>query len=418
MARGTTAEERAGAISVIPAGFDDVDDVENAFNDFRENLNQSQSPGEVRAFELMVDEKGIIQTTKTQIRLGAWPIDAYTFDELCGMLTRDYMDVGASRMAVRLTASRPGQAGTAFNKIVMLKKRQGASASDAKETTASIMRAIQENNERMLASFRAMIPSRPETDAATELAKIIAISNQLNAPMLTMLQSLLPAIAGRPVAQPDFVGSLDGIVSIAGKLADLTKGGDGGGGGDDDGVAGILRAIVPLAKPVLEAIPALAASLPPRPMPRPAIPGTARVVPPPGSVPTGQPMPAQPPGTVPPAVQPSPNPADLAAMPSGDAQVFAQLKPHIDTLVAMAEQGADPEPAADLLFDSVLSDLPDFMYDKVCSVIEQPNFLQNAAAINPKVTAHKDYFEKFRAQVVKRIQDEDAAAGETPSSAA
>jgi len=424
MAKGTTAEERAGAISVLPANWDEVDDVENAFNDFRENLNQSQTPGEVRAFELPMDDRGVIQTTKAQVRLGAWPIDAYSFDQLCELLTKEFMDPGAAKMAVRLLSSKPGQSGTQFNKIVVLKRRQNQSNGDVKETTASLMKAIQENNERLMVQFRAMLPQKPEADVATEIAKIIAISSQMNAPMMSMLSSLLPALVGRtPAAAADPFAGVSSIIDVAGKLADLRGGGGDASSGPDWLEA--IRAIVPLAKPALEAIPAIAAQAaqnPRPPQPRPPVitraqaEAAARAAAAPPGAPTA-------PGAAPtpaPGSQPSSTPApqgqaSMSDIPSGDAQVFAQIKPQIDQLVLMAAQGSDPVQAADLLFDNFIISLPDDYYSRIADLVSGPNFVKNATVFNPRVTEFADFFEKFRAQIAKRVEDEDAAAGSAPT---
>ena len=95
--------------------------------------------------------------------------------------------------------------------------------------------------------------------------------------------------------------------------------------------------------------------------------------------------------------------------------MFAQLKPQIDSLCTMAGQGSDPIGAADLLYDQLICDLPDEIYDKVAEMIESPNFIRNAAVFNPAVNTVKDWFEKLRAQVILRINQADAEAGQEPT---
>jgi len=88
----------------------------------------------------------------------------------------------------------------------------------------------------------------------------------MNAPMMTILTELLPALAGRPVpAAGDPFAGLEGLLGVAERLSDLKAGGSGG--GDDDPVVGIIKSIVPVVKPALEAIPSLMAQRPP-PQPR------------------------------------------------------------------------------------------------------------------------------------------------------
>ena len=93
MARGTTSDERREAVTLIPAAdLPPEDDIEAAFDKWRDDLKSVESPGTIRAWQIPIDERGNVSTiSKAQIRLGAWPIDLYNFDELCGIIIRDYM---------------------------------------------------------------------------------------------------------------------------------------------------------------------------------------------------------------------------------------------------------------------------------------------------------------------------------------
>lgn len=409
MPKGTTAEERATATLIPAVAFDDVDDVENAFHKWREGLDSSEEPGLVRAFELQIDERGMVSTTKMQTRLGSWPIDSYSFDELCSMLTRDFMDKNAQRMAVRLVGTRAGNFGGpgAFNKIVILKRRQNNGGEETKETTAALMRTIQENNERMLAQFKSMLPQRQETDATSELQRILQLSALINKPMQDLMGQLLPALVGRPpAAERDPFTGLSGLIDVAGKLAELR-----GGGGNGEGDTGpewlqALKAVVPLAKPALEAI----ASQRPVMMPPPQHPAISA----PGPIPAGPSAatPTQPTQTVP------PRPAGTMSMgdiPSGDIQVFAQLKPQVDALLQIAKDGGDPVGAADLMFDEMILSLPDEFYDKLGDMFARENLVHQLAVFHPAVLQHREFFEKFKKQVDARFTKEDVEAGDRPT---
>jgi hypothetical protein len=184
---------------------------------------------------------------------------------------------------------------------------------------------------------------------------------------------------------------------VAERLSDM-KGGGSEGGGDDNSFAGILRAITPLAKPALEALPAIA-SMQARAAPR-AIAPPRPVAPtaPPGSVPT--------PPAAPAPATPTIHATDI---PSGDAQMLAQLKPQIDSLVAMAAQGSDPHGAADLIFDQVLSDprLSEEDYEKIANFVDSDNFVKYVLVMNPAAAPHAAWFDAFKAQVVKRLDDSE-----------
>lgn len=410
MARISQEEKDSATLVPLERLLTGEDDVEAAFNEFRGSFHTGDEPGMVRAWELQIDERGNVGTTKMQQRLGAWPIDAYQFDELCGMIVEQYMDASSNRMAVRLVGTKPEQTGYVFNKIVMLKRAlKKESSSVPVDNTASIMKAMQEMNERTLEMFRKMQPQATEKpDTMGELQKMMVFSQSMNAPMMTMLQSLLPALVGRPApsAGGNPFESLGGLLDVAERLSDM-KGG-GGSSGNDDGWAGILRAITPLAKPALEALPAIAAMQarqPPRIIPAPARPAVATPV-----TATTTSIPSGPKPTFDPTATPTP----LTDLPSEDSAMLAQLKPQIDSLVTMAEQGSDATGAADLIFDQVLSDprLPDEVFEKLAAFIDSDKFLPYVTVLNPAAKPHATWFETFKTQIIKRLNEEDQAADE------
>jgi hypothetical protein len=415
-------EKKTATLVAVDSILSDVDDTEAAFNGFRESFNTGEEPGTVRAWELMIDERGNIGTTKTQTKLGAWPVDAYTLDELCKMLIDQYMTPDQYRMAVRLVGTDPRKSGYSFNKIIMLKRAiKKESSSNGSESTASIMKMMQEMNERNMAMIARLQAPEAKPDTMAEINKMMAFAQSMNAPMMTMLQSLLPALVGRPApaASDPFTG-IAGIFDVAERLSDL-RGGGGESGGDNNSVASIIRAIAPLAKPALEALPAIAsmqaANRPPALAPAPARagpPGSGTTAgtqrpPPPGSVPT-QPTP---PKAAPAPPGPTIHPTDI---PSGDSAVLAQLKPQIDSLVAMATQGSDATGAADLIFDQVLSDprLDEKDFEKIAEFIESDNFTKYVIVMNPAAAPLKDWFDAFKAQIVKRL-DEAETDSSTPT---
>jgi len=98
--------------------------------------------------------------------------------------------------------------------------------------------------------------------------------------------------------------------------------------------------------------------------------------------------------------------------------MFAQLKPQVDALVEMAKQNSNANDAADILFDSMIVDLPDMFYEKLGDFFDRAEFVSQIAVFNPAVNQYRDWFEKFRAQVQKRFIQEDATAGQEPTDAA
>lgn len=398
-----SAEEKETATLVpLERILSDVDDAEAAFDEFRTSFHTGDEPGVVRAWELTIDERGNVGTTRMQTRLGSWPIDAYKFDELCQMIVDQYMTLDQSRMAVRLVGTRKEQTGYIFNKIVMLKRAlKKESSSTPTDSTASLMKALQEMNERNLAMFTRLQAPAEKPDTMAEIQKMMAFAQAMNAPMMGMLQSLLPALVGRPAPTPgaDPFSSLGGLLDVAERLSDM-RGGGGGGSDTDDSWSGILRAITPLAKPALEALPAIAALAQRAPVliPAPARVGAGGAAP--GTIlSAGQ-------GAPPPPTASTLQPTDI---PSGDAAMLAQLKPQIDSLVTMASQGSDAQGAADLIFDQVFLDprLPDELYEKLASFIDSDQFVTYVTILNPAAKPHAAWFNAFKTQIVVRLTTED-----------
>ncbi|MGH3574998.1 MAG: hypothetical protein ACRDUW_24790, partial [Pseudonocardiaceae bacterium] len=258
MARGTTAEERATA-TLIPLNegppFDE--DVEDSFENWRASFDKAEEPGRITAYQIPLDERGGINLQqKTQIRLGAWAVDLYSFDELCDKIINEWMiPSGDKVMAVRFIGSKAGERGIRFNKIVMLRpmplRQTQAKDSEARESTATLMKAFQEMNERTIAMLQRLQPAQ---NPGGELERILALSQMINKPMQDLMITLLPALVGRP--SPAGGNSFDGLGAVlegAARIAELVKGG--GNSDDDNSLAGILRAVQPMVKPALEAIP-------------------------------------------------------------------------------------------------------------------------------------------------------------------
>jgi hypothetical protein len=421
MARGTTAEERREAtVTVIPAGENDYnpeDDLGNSFEGWRAATEEAAVPGKISAWQIPMDNHGVPQpTAKNQIRLGAWPIDAYKFDDLCAMLVKDFM-TPEKILCVRLIGSRTGERGNQFNRVVILRAPEGpanGASPGNNESLSGLMKTIQESNERTLALIQRMQPAPVQSDPNAELGRILQLSALINKPMQDLMTLLLPALIGRPApAERDPLAGLSGVVDLAAKLSDLKGGGGGEGGEGGPDWLQALKAVVPIAKPALEAIVAsraapVAGPMPPQLAPPPA----ARGAPPPGAPRVDSSQPTQPSSA--PEARP-PQGVSMGDIPSGDIEVFAQLKPQIDSLVQIAKDGGDPVGAANLLFEEMILPLPDDFYDKLGDMFSRDNLVNQLAVFHPAVLQYRDFFEKFRKQVDSRFEAEDAAVGDRPT---
>jgi len=90
--------------------------------------------------------------------------------------------------------------------------------------------------------------------------------------------------------------------------------------------------------------------------------------------------------------------------------MLQQLKPQVDSLVQMAEQGSDATGTADLVFEQVFSNLNDEDYEKLANFIDNPQFLNYVKIINPAAATHADWFAAFQAQILKHLNVDDTQA--------
>lgn len=185
-----------------------------------------------------------------------------------------------------------------------------------------------------------------------------------------------------------------------------------GDGGSDDSLSGIAAALAPYAGPVLTALAS---------RPQPAMPVRKRL-PAPGAQPT--PPPAAPVQVVQvqtPVVKPATAPglpahtgvnleAPSQPMTEQDRTMFAQLKPQVDALVTMAQQGADPIECANVFFETTMRNVDDSTYDKLCQFFDNPKAVDQISIFNTGVKDQRPFFEGFQKRMLEWIVSEDQAA--------
>lgn len=234
---------------------------------------------------------------------------------------------------------------------------------------------------------------------------------------LPTLGTILTAILGRPAvpvlppAPPiDPVASLKGMADLMLTMRDLVPT---SGGGGEDSLVSIIKAVAPHAGPVLAALAQRQAM---RPL-------TVPLTPAPGSQPTVTVVEdPQPPvlEAAPQMVQglPPHTGVDLSTpsqpMTPEQRQMFAQLKPQVDTLVQIARDGGDATKVADTFFETTMLPLPDDGYDRLCEFFEDPKTLDHIAVLNTGVIEQRTFFETLQNRIKERIalESPDDGSGE------
>jgi len=222
------------------------------------------------------------------------------------------------------------------------------------------------------------------------------------------LAALITAL--RPVTSPpDPTSQMKGMIETMLLMQKLN------GGSDSDSIGSIIAAVAPHAGPALAALAS-----------RQVAPARMRVQvqPTPGSQPTRIQAPAA--GTVAPAPAPvtvqatgvqglTPHTgvnleAPSQPMSQDDRNMFAQLKPQVDTLVQMFRDGADPVQCAQVFFDTTLMNVDDATYDKLCSFFENPAAIDQISIFNTGVKDLRPQFEAFQNHIKQLVTSQDQAA--------
>jgi hypothetical protein len=186
-------------------------------------------------------------------------------------------------------------------------------------------------------------------------------------------------------------------------LLDDMRGERGGGGSDDSGVAGIIKAVAPLAGPLLQMAATQQANR--VALPAPTIPIPPQPVRDMSGVPS-RPAPVAPPTS---------NPSAPTSQPISEAEMFGELKPIVDNLVLTMQNGAEPVGVADFFFEQTFMNIEDDkVYDQLADFVESPTCIQRLGFFNPAVAANVAWFEKFRARVIELLNAPEAPAVQGP----
>ncbi len=231
----------------------------------------------------------------------------------------------------------------------------GAAASD----TARILEAVLTRLDQVAMQQQ----QRPGFDLLEQLPKFL--------PVLQALREL-GVIGGRAAAAPNPVDQVQQLLQMRKLMKELE--GDGGGAGDDNtALASKLMDVILQSR---GGTPAPTPTMPPVAMP-PAIAAAPR----PAAAAPGQP----------------PNGANEVPL-SPEQEEIARLNGLMAQALSMAQQGADIEETADLLYQ----ELP----DEIIEIMRTPNWWPMLLHIQPQLEPLQDYVTKVRDKVVEWIDDD------------
>lgn len=363
-------------------------DLESAFAEFRDSVaTDEQGQGFIKVHKLPVDANGVARANSMkQTHLITLPIGQCTIDDLLERVRQDFMEPG-EEITIRVSGHRVGERGVRFNKIFSIKRAKGTTQPPpgTSPDIAQLMRMMREeaqsNSDRTerfmremltMQAQRAAAPAAPATDPIAMMQQV-GVMMGIFQTMMGNMRAPADAAASDPFAQ--MVKNLEAMKRMQNLL--------GGGKSDDDGgTLGLIKAIAPMATPVLQMM-AKGAQTPRR---------IAR-----------QPAPA-----------PAPHPTVTAGAPveepiteqeESDDMFILQVKQMLNELVQVAESGGDAAAAAELVLDAV----PDEHDEALCSLVSDPErFLPKISLLAPACKDHAAWFEELRKHIAAAyLQDPD-----------
>jgi hypothetical protein len=359
-------------------------------------------------YRIPTNEKGDpVPNARNQAELFSAALDLYTFDEVINRVRREFMPPGMAVTTVRLMGTKkrsensPG--GIVFNQIVTVEKSANEAIGQAKESTAELMRVIQESAQRQMEMLERVMGNRTQSDPLDNMAKLGAL-------MTTMMTPLLTAIGGGGGSRSSMKELMEMLV-----IAKNLGGGDGGGlksrleeitllkslatelGGegneDGDTPAGIIKAVSPLAGPIMEALAAFQKNqAESKALAREKLATRKRLTTVTDTTSAGgergksieQSADAQ--------RQKSATPQGSASLVNNEDEFMLKLiREQLGTLTEVAAENGDPVPLAAMLIEGI----PEEYDEKVLAFLENKNCLAVLESLHPKVKEHRDWFARF-----------------------
>lgn len=374
----------------IAAGDHDDPDTAADFDAFADEMRSTESSDAwITVTRIPMDAQGNARAnTKHASHLFQEPLGANTVADIIERIRRDFMQPGEKGM-FRVIGSQKGTRGIKFNKILSIErgKEKPGEAPSAGSTFEQMMRAMQESQrladeraERMISALTTRVS--PSADPIDQMTKMMTAMGAMMGPMMAVM-------AGRPMTPP--TSPTDDLVKLATTMKTLNGMFGGGntdeGGGDD--ILSIVKAIAPMAAPALNLMaeskrgenlrlarqPKLIA--PPKPIPAKVPPKT----PTPGA-------PAETVATPTPAAQPD----QQTTLSEADKMNLEEMKANLNTVCDLFDAGRAPGDIAKL----VLAAVPQEKDEEFLALLDDDDYVNNMALLNPRVEKHRALFEELR----------------------
>ncbi len=384
----------------------DMDDPDTAadFDTFADEMRQSESADAwITVTRVPMDAQGNPRAnTKHSSHLFQEPLGANTVVDIIERIRRDFMTPGEKGM-FRVIGSQKGRQGIKFNKLLTIErgKEKGEAPTNSFEQIARMMQESQrmadERAERLISAMTTRV-GPAGGDPIDQMTKMMTAMGAMMGPMMAVM-------AGRPMTPtPDPTDSLVKLATTMKTLNGMFGGGAGAEVEDSSSLASIVKAIAPMAGPALQLMvegkrgenlrlartPKLAAPAKVAPKVIPAAPKAA-------------------PKTDAPATADAPSNVETPLTPEEQEiknMELAELKKNLDTVVDLCESGRAPEQVAKL----VLAAVPQEKDEEFLALLDDDDYVNNMALLNPRVEPHRDWFEKLRSALLAEYEPDNTGS--------
>lgn len=400
-------EQRIIDATYIAAGDHDDPDTAADFDAFADEMRATESSDAwITVTRIPMDAQGNARAnTKHAAHLFQEPLGANTVADVINRIRNDFMVPGEKGM-FRVIGSQKGTRGVKFNKILSIErgKEKTSDAQPAGSTFEQMMRAMQESQrladeraERMISALTTRVS--PSSDPIDQMTKMMTAMGAMMGPMMAVM-------AGRPMTpQPDPTDSLVKLATTMKTLNGMFGAGGGEEGGGDD-ILSIVKAIAPMAAPALQLMAEGKRSENLRLARQPRLAPPSKAIP--SKVPTAPPKSS----TTAQPTSPTASPPSQAAQPDqqttlseADKMNLEEMKANLNTVCDLFDSGRAPEQIAKL----VLAAIPQEKDEEFLALLDDDDYVNNMALLNPRVEQHRDKFEELRKALLAEYEPDTPA---------
>jgi hypothetical protein len=315
------------------------------------------------------------------------PIDQFTREQIISKVRDEFMNVGDVRWLIRIQMRRPGTRGLLLNQLETVRRAtavkgdvSGEQHGDVQGILSQVNKMLADSQARMETLLRGVL-EKPQAPQVNPI-ELFMLGQKQSAEMFEKL-----ALAMKPNAS-ERTSMTDGFTDVLKLLTMMQSAkstlGDVFGGGapsvpSGSSAAEIIKAVTPIASPLIQWIAAQQAAKAGKTLPAPAAANPASAASPVETPPKEKEIPVQ----------------------TEDKMLYAMR----DSLGALADAIA-LNPDVETIGAKVLESIPEEDDDTLYSLLSKPDWFDRFAAVQPKLHPHKEWMTKLRDYILKSFTDD------------